>query len=83
MQGTSGGSLHARRYHHALHGRFYHARDLIQLSGVTESVQSADILTLILYNRALVMVGLAAFRLGKLHDALYSLMEVGADLERG
>jgi len=65
-------------YHHALHGRFYHARDLIQLSGVTESVQSADILTLILYNRALVMVGLAAFRLGKLHDALYSLMEVCA-----
>ena len=65
-------------YHHALHGRFYHARDLMQLSGVQESVQNADILTLILFNRALVMVGLAAFRMGKLHDALYSLMEVCA-----
>merc|ERR1719201_1209216 len=50
----------------------------MQLSGVQESVQNADILTLILFNRALVMVGLAAFRLGKLQDALYSLMEVCA-----
>merc|ERR1719321_2297413 len=65
-------------YHHALHGRFYHARDLMQLSGVQESVANADILTLILFNRALVMVGLAAFRMGKLQDALYSLMEVCA-----
>merc|ERR1719506_1693177 len=65
-------------YHHALHGRFYHARDLMQLSGVQETVQNADILTLILFNRALVMVGLAAFRLGKLLDALSSLMEVCA-----
>merc|ERR1719473_2392329 len=65
-------------YHHALHGRFYHARDLMQLSGVQETVQNADILTLILFNRALVMVGLAAFRMGKLQDALYSLMEVCA-----
>jgi translation initiation factor 3 subunit C len=61
-------------YHHALHGRFYHARDLMQLSGVQETVQNADILTLILFNRALVMVGLGGCGLGLLPFANFSLL---------
>ena len=60
-------------YHHALHDRYYHARDLFLISHVQESIDKADTETQILYNRALVTQGLAAFRLGlvnKAHECL-------------
>jgi len=63
-------------FHHALHDRFYRARDLFLISHVQDSIDKADTKTQILYNRALVMMGLAAFRQGliqKAHDCLASI----------
>ena len=60
-------------YHHALHDRYYHARDLFLISHIQESIDKAETKTQILYNRALVTLGLAAFRQGlivKAHDCL-------------
>jgi translation initiation factor 3 subunit C len=63
-------------YHHALHDRFFVARDLFLLSHVHDFVEKAETKTQILYNRSVAMLGLAAFRLGfyqKAHDLLSPL----------
>lgn len=63
-------------YHHALHDRFHAARDLFLLSHVHDFIEKAEVRTQVLYNRALAMLGLAAFRLGlyqKAHDLLSPL----------
>ena len=60
-------------YYNALHDRYYHARDLMLISHVQETIEKTDAETQILYNRALVTLGLAAFRLGliqKAHECL-------------
>ena len=60
-------------YHHALHDRYYHARDLFLISHVHDFIEKADVKTQILYNRTVVTLGLCAFRLGffqKAHDCL-------------
>lgn len=60
-------------FHHALHDRFFHARDLFLISHVQETIEKADTETQILYNRALVTLGLSAFRQGlisKAHECL-------------
>lgn len=60
-------------YHHSLHNRYYHARDLFLMSHIQDTIEKADTSTQILYNRALVTLGLSAFRLGliqKAHDSL-------------
>ena len=60
-------------YHHALNDRYYQARDLFLISHVQDYIDKADVKTQILYNRALVTVGLCAFRMGmfqKAHDCL-------------
>ena len=62
-------------YHHALCDRYHVARDLLLMSGL-HSVLEADIATQILYNRATVMLGLAAFRAGLVHDAHACLNEI-------
>lgn len=48
-------------YHHALHGRYATARDMLLMSHLADSVHQFDIATQILYNRALVRVGICAF----------------------
>eukprot|EP01038_Epipyxis_sp_PR26KG_P009697 gene9697-13053_t len=63
-------------YHHALHDRYYQARDLFLISHIQDFVDKADIKTQILYNRSLATLGLCAFRQGffqKAHDSLSSL----------
>lgn len=60
-------------YHHSLHDRYHRARDLFLMSHIQDTIDKADTKTQILYNRALVTLGLAAFRLGlvqKAHDCL-------------
>ena len=60
-------------YHHALHDRFHRARDMFLISHIQDVIEKADTKTMILYNRALVTLGLSAFRLGlvqKAHDCL-------------
>jgi translation initiation factor 3 subunit C len=60
-------------YHKALHDDFYGARDTFLISHIQDTVDKMDVKTQILYNRALVTLGLCAFRLNlvsKAHDCL-------------
>jgi translation initiation factor 3 subunit C len=60
-------------FYHALHDRYYDARDMFLMAHVQDFIEKADIPTQILYNRTVVTLGLCAFRLGfyaKAHDCL-------------
>ena len=64
-------------YHHALHDRFLEARDLLLMSHVQENIYNiGDINTMILFNRMMVILGMSAFRLGRIHEAHNCLGEV-------
>ena len=64
-------------YHHALHDRFLEARDLLLMSHLQETIPVAgDIATMILFNRTMVVTGLAAFRLGNIWDAHQCLSDI-------
>jgi len=63
-------------FHHALHSRYYQARDLLLMSHLQETIQNADISTKILFNRAMVQTGLCAFRHGMLKEAQHALQDI-------
>ncbi|KAJ1673716.1 Translation initiation factor 3 subunit c, partial [Spiromyces aspiralis] len=63
-------------YNHALHDRYYIARDFLLMSHLQESIQRAEHADQILYNRALVQLGLAAFRLGMISSSFGHLQEI-------
>lgn len=65
-------------YSESLHGRFYEARDLLQISNIQELASQCNIATQIFFNRNLVQLGLAAFRLGLISEAHNYLSEVCA-----
>ena len=58
-------------FHHALHDRFYHARDLFLISHIQDVIDKADTKTQILYNRVLATLGLSAFREGLIQKAYH------------
>ena len=64
-------------YYHSLHDRFLEARDLLLMSHLQETIPvTGDISTMILFNRMMVTLGLAAFRLGKIWDANQCLSDI-------
>ncbi|XP_025093059.1 eukaryotic translation initiation factor 3 subunit C-like isoform X2 [Pomacea canaliculata] len=63
-------------YHHALHDRWFQARDLMLMSHLQDNIQHSDVPTQILYNRTLVQLGLCAFRQGHVRDAHNALVDI-------
>lgn len=65
-------------YHFALHDKWYEARDLMIMTGLQNSILNykSDIQLQILYNRALVQLGLCAFRHGFIFEAHSSLLDI-------
>ena len=63
-------------YHHALHNRWFQARDLMLMSHLQDTIQHSDIPTQILYNRTMVQLGLCAFREGMIRDAHNALVDI-------
>ncbi|KAI9688650.1 MAG: Translation initiation factor 3 subunit c [Bathelium mastoideum] len=78
---NSEGILRARSmlcqvYFLALHDHYYHARDMMLMSHLQDTIGNFDVNTQILYNRTLVQVGLCAFRAGLVYEAQHSLQEI-------
>jgi len=63
-------------YHHALHGRWHEARDLMLMSHLQAAIDHSDIATQILYNRTVCQLGLCAFRHGYIRDAHSALSDI-------
>lgn len=64
-------------YHHGLHDRFMEARDLLLMSHLQDTISNVgDVSTMILFNRMMVTLGMAAFRLGKIWSAHQCLAEI-------
>ena len=63
-------------YHHALHDNWYQARDLMLMSHLQHNINKSDIPLQIIYNRALVQLGLCAFRHGNIRDAHMALLDI-------
>ena len=63
-------------YHHSLHDNFFEARDLMLMSYLQHNINKSDIPLQIMYNRALVQLGLCAFRHGTIKDAHTALLDI-------
>ncbi|KAF1948053.1 eukaryotic translation initiation factor 3 subunit C [Clathrospora elynae] len=63
-------------YFLSLHDQYYKARDMMLMSHLQETISNFDVNTQILFNRALVQVGLCAFRAGMVYEAQTSLQEI-------
>jgi translation initiation factor 3 subunit C len=63
-------------YHHALYNNFHAARDMLLMSHLQENIHAADVPTQILFNRAIVQLGLCAFRSGLIKEAQSILLEI-------
>jgi len=63
-------------YHLALHDHWFEARDLMLMSHLQDTIQHSDIPTQIRYNRAMVQLGLCAFRQGMIRDAHNCLVDI-------
>ena len=63
-------------YYLALHDQYYHARDMMLMSHLQETIGSFDVNTQILYNRTLTQVGLCAFRAGLVYECQTALQDI-------
>lgn len=66
----------AHIFNHATHARYHQARDLLLMSHLQDTIQHADVTTQILYNRAVMQLGLAAFRRGFIQESQTILSEM-------
>eukprot|EP00697_Spironema_sp_BW2_P000274 gnl/Spiro4/10360_TR5534_c0_g1_i1.p1 gnl/Spiro4/10360_TR5534_c0_g1~~gnl/Spiro4/10360_TR5534_c0_g1_i1.p1 ORF type:complete len:923 (-),score=268.97 gnl/Spiro4/10360_TR5534_c0_g1_i1:3-2726(-) len=69
-------TLLCQAYHLALHDHYPEARDLLLMSHIQDSIGVQDIHTQVLFNRALVQLGLSAFRAGIIVDAFTCLQDI-------
>jgi translation initiation factor 3 subunit C len=60
----------------ALQDKYFDSRDDALMSHLTESINAFDTPTQVLFNRALVQIGMAAFRKGLIADAQFTLQEI-------
>jgi translation initiation factor 3 subunit C len=60
----------------ALHDKYFEARDYMLMSHLSESIATFDTPSQVLFNRALVQIGMAAFRKGLISDAQHTLQEI-------
>ncbi|KAK3595722.1 hypothetical protein CHS0354_025344 [Potamilus streckersoni] len=63
-------------YHHALHDRWFQARDLMLMSHLQDTIHHSDVPTQLLYNRTMVQLGLCSFRCGFTKDAHNALVDI-------
>ncbi|ODV85937.1 hypothetical protein CANARDRAFT_7297 [[Candida] arabinofermentans NRRL YB-2248] len=63
-------------YYYAFNDQFYKSRDMLLLSHLQASIHTADPQLQVLFNRALVQVGLSAFRSGLIGEAQQLLHEI-------
>lgn len=63
-------------YNFALQNQFHRARDMLLTSHLQETIHQADVGTQICHNRAMVQLGMCAFRLGMIVDAQSCLQEI-------
>ncbi len=63
-------------YYLAAHDKYERAYDLFAVSKVQERLASLDVANQILYNRAVVQLGLAAFRGGNFRETYFALQEI-------
>lgn len=63
-------------YHHAIHNKFYTARDLMSQSQLSEKINKQEEDTQILYNRTIVQIGLSAFRIGLVEECFDITKEI-------
>ena len=63
-------------YNFALQNQFHRARDMLLTSHLQETIHQADVATQICHNRAMVQLGMCAFRLGMVVEAQGCLQEI-------
>uniref|UniRef100_A0AC34RAR3 Eukaryotic translation initiation factor 3 subunit C N-terminal domain-containing protein n=1 Tax=Panagrolaimus sp. JU765 TaxID=591449 RepID=A0AC34RAR3_9BILA len=63
-------------YHHAMHDRWYKAKELLLMSHLQAIVDHSDAATQVLYNRTICQLGLCAFRHGFIREAHQGLSEI-------
>lgn len=63
-------------FHDAANGRYAEARDQLLMSYTQETIHYADVSTMVLFNRAMARLGIAAFELGLINDAHSCLAEL-------
>lgn len=63
-------------YYYSTCDQFYRAREIIQLTNVQSVIQTSEVSIQVLFNRAIVQLGLSAFRIGQIEEARSILSEV-------
>jgi translation initiation factor 3 subunit C len=63
-------------YYYAFNNQYYKARDMFLMSHLQSTIHTSDPSLQILFNRALVQLGLSAFRSGLIQDAHQTLQEI-------
>jgi len=63
-------------YHHAIHNRYYQAKQLLMRSNLINTISKQQISNQICFNRAVVQIGLSAFRLGMFEECNQTLQDI-------